>query len=196
MSKNIRPVFIILICLLLSGCWDHLELETLDFVLGLGVDAVEPDFDIITELVKVKGGAQETEFEPVVLTTKGRTFFTSGRSLTKPAGIRMRWAHAQVFIVSEEAARENMLAAIELIMRDPDVRTSILLMVAKDCTVHEIFTSKPPITDFVSDHLRNLVELRDRIPFFLFTQTVGIQADTGPERNQRRSAHGAARAGR
>ncbi len=184
MSKNIRPILIILICLLLSGCWDHLELETLDLVLGLGVDAVEPDFDIITELVKVKG-AQETEFEPVVLTTKGRTFFTSGRSLTKPAGIRMRWAHAQVFIVSEEVARENMLAAIELIMRDPDVRTSILLMVAKDCTVHEIFTSKPPITDFVSDHLRNLVELRDRIPFFYsrklweFRQTLALSGING-----------------
>ncbi len=165
MSKRIPLLFMIVTCLLLVGCWDHLELETLDFVLGAGVEEVEPDFDIVVELIKVKGG-QETEFEPVVLTTKSRSFFTSGRSLTKPAGIRIRWAHAQVFIVSEKVAREGILPAIELIMRDPDVRTSILLMVAKDCTVQEIFTSKPPITDVVSDHLRNLVELRDRIPFF------------------------------
>lgn len=164
-EKPIAILLILIVCSFLPGCWDQVELESLNFVLGVGVDQIDPDFEFVTEISKVTG-AQDTEFEPVVLSTKGSTLFTTGRALTKPAGIRLRWAHAQVFIVAEEVARQDILPAIEFIMRDPDVRTSILLFITKDCTVEEVFHSKPPIADSVSDHLRNLVELRDRIPFF------------------------------
>ena len=38
-----------------SGCWDYYELETVDFVLGLGLDEIDPDFDLVVETIKVKG---------------------------------------------------------------------------------------------------------------------------------------------
>lgn len=170
MKKNaVAILFLIIASLLLVGCWDHIELELRNFVLGAGVDELDPDFDIVTEIIKVKGG-QEAEITPVVLTTKGRTFFSSGRALTNPAGIRLFWAHARVFIVSEEVARQGILPAIEMILRDPDIRTSILLFVAKDCSVEDVFKSKPPITDSVSDHLLNMAELREQVPVFYVRQ--------------------------
>lgn len=148
-----------------SGCWDYHELETVDFVLGLGLDEIDPDFDLVVETIKVKG-TPETEFTPVVFTNKGPSLSATRRALTDQVGARLIWSHAQVMLFSEEVAQDNILAALEFVVRDADIRTSMLLFVTKDCTVEEVFKSKPPIADIVSDHLVNLVSLRGQIPNF------------------------------
>ncbi|NLJ81351.1 MAG: Ger(x)C family spore germination protein [Firmicutes bacterium] len=149
--------------LLLTGCWDYRELEFIDFVLGIGIDQVEPDFKLVAEVIKVEG-VQETEFAPEVLTTGGRTFLSSARSLEKEAGIRLFWAHAQVLIIGEEVARREVLPAVEFAIRDPEFRTSLLLFVAKECSAEDIFKSKSPIANSISDHLRNVAEFHRRVP--------------------------------
>lgn len=162
--KGIVMLLLLLISVFLAGCWDYLEIERLTFVLGIGVEQIEPDFDMTIEAIKAGGGAQGSNLQSVVLTNKGQTFFSTGRLLTNLAGKRLFWAHAKVFIVSEDVARRGMVQAIELAVRDPDIRTSILVFVAKDCTVEEIYQSKPPVALSVTEHIVDLVELRHRVP--------------------------------
>lgn len=164
-----KIVWINLICLFsvfLVGCWDYIEIERLDFVLGVGLDQIEPSFDLILEVMKTEGGPQQTKLEPIILTTKGETFFSSGRSLSNLSGKRLFWSHAKLFIVSEEVARQGILQALEFAIRDPDLRTSILLFVAKDCTVEEIYHSKAPFASSITEHIVGNVEFRPRIPVF------------------------------
>ncbi len=162
--KALRMALLCLISVSLLGCWDYVEIERLNFVLGIGLEQIEPDFDVIIEVVKAAGGFQQTKLQPVVLANKGQTFSSTARALTNPAGKRLFWAHAKVFIVSEEVARRGVVQAIELAIRDVDIRTSMLVFVAKDCTVEEIYHSKPSFANSVTEHIVELVDQRLRVP--------------------------------
>lgn len=148
---------LILLSLLLTGCWDYTEIELLDFVFGIGIDQVDPDFVVITEMINVSGLGQGSQFDPVVLSTKDRSLSSAGRALLNPSGMVVSWPHAHVFIVSEEVARQGILPALEYSLRSSHMRSTIWVFVAKDCTAEEIFKSKPPFASSVSEHLDSII---------------------------------------
>lgn len=153
---------VLLLCFLaflMTGCWDYTELELRDFVVGAGVDTVEPKVIVITEMARSVGTGQEAEFRPVVLTTEARSLTSGAHALSNPAGMEVFWPHAQVFIVSEEVARQGMLTIVEPITRAGDLRSTMYLFVTKDCTVEEVFKSKPPLVNSVSQHLSSVIRL-------------------------------------
>ena len=168
MGRCGRELLIIVVGLsvLISGCWDYVEVELLNFVMGAGVDSLTPEFFLTVESIQVLGGGQQTELVPIVSTAKGSTFFQAARNLINPLGQRLFWAHALVFIVSEEVAREGILPAIEFAVRDADIRTSLWLLVARDCSAQEVFKTDPQLADSVSRHLANIIETRNRLPVF------------------------------
>ncbi|HHY09775.1 MAG TPA: Ger(x)C family spore germination protein [Firmicutes bacterium] len=163
MKRRSKIIILTVLALLSAGCWDYLELEFVDFVFGFGVDEIEPKFAVVAEVIKV-GDEPETQFQSVVLTNKGDSFFAAARPLSKMAGMRLFWAHSQVFIISEEVAKQGVLPAIESALRDPSVRTSVLMYVARGCTAEEIFKSKVPFTDSVTGHLVNIADFHHRVP--------------------------------
>ncbi len=160
MKKDLARVFFLCaVTLLTTGCWDYTEIELRDFVVGAGVDAVEPKVIVITEMAKSTGTGQEAEFRPVVLTTEARSLTSGAHNLANPSGMEIFWAHAQVFLVSEEVAQGGMLTILEPIIRARDLRSTMYLLVAKDCTVEEVFKSKPPLLTGVSQHLTSIIRL-------------------------------------
>lgn len=167
MSNNLfKFLAFLLIPLFLAGCWDYKEIEFLDFVFGFGVDEVVPDFVLITEMIQSTGTGQEAQYEPIVLSTKGRSVSSETRGLTNPVGTGIFYAHAQVFLVSEEVARGGVLPVVEYLVRGRDVRTTIPFFVTKDCTVEEVFKSKPPFATSVSEHLASIARLQAQLGIF------------------------------
>jgi len=175
-----RLIQILMLCLLAlftTGCWDYTELELLDFVIGAGVDADEAGIVLVTEMAKTTGVGQETEFEPVVLSTKARTLSGAAHSLSVPAGMEAFWPHTQVFLVSEEVAREGMMAVLEHILRAWDLRSTMNLFVTKGCTAEEVLKSKPPLAAGVSQHLSSTVRLGDMRAAFVPQQVWQFSGD-------------------
>lgn len=151
---------------LLSGCWDYVEVESLNFVMGVGIDSVEPEFSLTVESIQVLKGGPQAELVPIVVTAQGSTFFQAARNLINPLGERLFWAHALVFIVSEEVARDGLLPAIEFVFRDVDVRTSLWLLITKGCSPLDVFQTDPQLADSVSTHLGTMIDARARNPVF------------------------------
>ena len=120
-----------LVCLLLSGCWDYVEIEALDFVLGLGVDQIDPEYVVVMEMAKTSGGGQQASVEPKVLATKGQSVSSAGRALSNPAGLRAIWSHAYVFLISEQVAQDGILPAVEYIVRSRNTRSTIWVFITR-----------------------------------------------------------------
>lgn len=181
MKKFASFTVLMLITMAFTGCWDYKELELLDFVYGVGVDSIDPEFTLIAEIMKSVGAGQDADFQSVVLSTKGRSVSSSGIALQNLAAMALFWPHAQVFVVSEEVARSGVLPAIEFLIRGADLRSSVYFFVSRDCTVEELFQSAPVFEASVSQHLANLVRLHEDTPIFFpqqmweFTRTISKQ---------------------
>jgi len=160
-------LFLLVACLVLAGCWDYIEIESLAFVFGLGVDQVEPDFVVVLEMVKTSGGGQQPQVEPKVLATKGQSVSSAGSALSNPAGQRAFWSHAYVFLMSEQVARQGIVPAMEYLARSRHIRSTVWVFITKDCTVEEVFKSRPPVANSVSEHLNAIVLMQQAIAGFI-----------------------------
>lgn len=177
----VRLTILTLICVLLAGCWDYIEIETLEFVFGLGVDRVTPEYIVILEMVKTSGGGQQAQVEPKVLSTSSGSVSSGGAALSNVAGLRAFWPHAYVFLMSEQVAREGILDAVEYIARSRQVRGTVWVFVTKDCTVEEVFKSKPPVANSVSEHLNAISLMQENISGFIPLQVWELNQDLTKE---------------
>lgn len=166
MKNNFYLILLLLLATVLVGCWDYSEVEMINFVSGTGVDQMESEFNLVTEIIKSTGVGQTSEFESVVLSTKGKSLSDTGWALSNPAGMNLFWSHARVFLVSEEVAKRGVIPAIEYVIRGRDLRSTVYFFVVKGATVEEVFKSKPPFADSVSQHLSNIVDLHAADPIF------------------------------
>lgn len=168
MRRRLFPMLsLLLVSLLLTGCWDYIEIESLEFVFGLGVDQVKPEVVVVLEMAKTSGGGQQTMVEPKVLSTKSQSAATAHRALSNPAGLRTFWSHAYVFLISEQVAQEGIIPAMEHIVRSRHLRSTVWVFITKECTAEEVFKSKPPVANSVSEHLNSIVLMQDAISGFL-----------------------------
>lgn len=163
----IKLLLLSIITIFLVGCWDYVELENLGFVMSIGVDAVEPEYEVIIEILKPSGGSEQTQFTPETVSTRNQTFFAAGRSLINPVGKQLFWSHGRILIISEEVARQDIFLAIEHVLRDVATRTSLQVYIAKDCTTEEIFSCRPRFANSIGEHIVALSDLHKRIPTFI-----------------------------
>lgn len=136
--KWLRPATAVLcLLLLLSGCWNRREIETLGFALAAGIDWDDAagEFEFTAQLAKPEalakeapgGGGKESAF--LVFSARGRTVFAAIRNLTRVSPRRIWWGHNQVLVLGEAAARRGVLPALDFAARDGETRRLFWIVV-------------------------------------------------------------------
>lgn len=133
--------------LVLSGCWDEIEIEERAFVSGLAIDLADEQEDQImfemTEQIVVPGGLG-TITEPGGgkafrnLSRTGDSLFDINRKITRQENRKMNVEHLGLIIVSAELAKEeDMLAnALDVFVRQEYMRRGILVAIADEKAKH------------------------------------------------------------
>lgn len=156
--------------LLLTGCWDRIEIEDRGFVIGVAIDLPENEsveqhtsqeeankprgqarFLATYQFVNpaaLSGGTNQGGGggEPVFnLTTEGDTIMEINRSLATRTSRSPYLGHTKVVIISEEVAQSKHFANVmDFLLRYQEFRRSTQLMIAKD-KAKEIIEIKPDL---------------------------------------------------
>lgn len=143
MSKKICLVLIFfLITLIPSGCWNRRELDSLSFVMALGIDKdkTENKITLTAQILKpaeVKapaGGGMSGAGSPKgvwVTTSTGKTVFDALHNFTFEAGRELFLPFTRVVVIGEEAARAGVAPLVDMLERDHEFRRNIWVLVAK-----------------------------------------------------------------
>jgi spore germination protein KC len=164
MSMIIRMTAIIVMsAVLLTGCWDHVEIDQLAVVAGVAIDKGDADKLIITvETVEV-GFGNESAPKPRILTIEGETIFDAVRHMSSVIGKRLYWSHAKVVIVSRDIAEAGILQVLDWFSRDNETRTDINILVSGESTASEILTSSPLADTVVSFEIQKILDSQKRL---------------------------------
>lgn len=156
----------IILCLLLTGCWSYREIDSLYIIAGIAIDK-EPNSDIYNvtaEFVDAKntagGGAQqqtEQGLQSVLLETKGVSVFDAIRKMIKISAKRPYLAHATTIVISEEAAREGIVPFLDLVVTHEEPRLDVDVYVARGKLAGEILHTKSFSSDIRSFELSQIV---------------------------------------
>lgn len=186
MQINLRKykisLLILLIPLLLSGCWDYMEVEKRGYVLGVAIDKSEKVIlnEDNLEYMQLEAAGQVYDFTiqiPVIsrsqnkppgqsgasadmprhwnLTVAATTFFEANRQYATRTDYPPFYSHLQVIVLSEDAAKDDMGKLLDMFLRDPEMRrrTNVFITPGKAKDVLEVI---PKIDDYASQYIAKL----------------------------------------
>ncbi|QSF47042.1 Ger(x)C family spore germination protein [Paenibacillus tianjinensis] len=150
----------LLLPLVLTGCWDSVELNRRAIVSGVAIDRGEGETEkymvsfqvIIAEEIS---GENARGISPVALYTgKGRTMFEALANASRQTARFLSLGHVRVLVISEKLAREGIKDMMDVLERESDTRLTSLIFVAKGQPASELMStmtvfSKIPANDLV-----------------------------------------------
>ncbi len=146
--KKISVLLILcLLPLVITGCWNNIDLSDRRFVVGVGLDKAsngQIDFSVqllkpsVLESRKQGGSINATE----VISSQGQTVFEAVRKLLNNSDHKLFYGHVQLIVIGEKLARQGFINVVDFFVRDtgPDKRTSVII--ARGTTAREVLTAK------------------------------------------------------
>ena len=133
MNKHLIFLIIISLCILLSGCWNYRELNTIHIASGLAIDKSDESglYDISVEVVNIKDTDMDPNIESQIIESQGEAVFDAIRNMIRISSKKLYFGHATSLIISEDMAREGILPALEWLARDQEPRLGIEVFISR-----------------------------------------------------------------
>ncbi len=158
MNKFKFVILTIVMCpLILCGCWDYEEVETFAIVAGVAIDkdTITNKYIITTEIVTAETIGTASTITSELFSSEGDSIFNASTNMTRKTGLQLFWSDAEVVIISETLAADGMIPIIDWLLRDPEPRPDIMLLIAKGNTAAETLKTKSKLTEVASFMLSN-----------------------------------------
>lgn len=123
----------------LPGCWNRQEIDTLGFVMAVGVDQAEQEgmIQLTVQIVKPSASAMQNQLGASaergfwLASSTGHTVFEAVRNFLTQSPRRLYWPHNRRVVFGEEAARKGVLEYIDFFARNGETRRTAHVMVVK-----------------------------------------------------------------
>ena len=187
MRKRILIFLPIFITILMTGCSNYRELETMAIVAGMAFDkghsgsAYHLTFETLNE--SQGGGAQGPSVKPQIIESDGNTIFDAARNAIMRSDKKMYYGDCRSVIISNELAREGIAPILDWLARDSEPRMTINLFISKENTAKEVIEQKSlnnPITSYaISKISENNPKFLSKAPYIQLYQATNMLGGEG-----------------
>lgn len=171
---------VLLLPLLLSGCWERKELNELAFVLGVGLDKVEDGYMVSMQVVipssissQSAGGSGGSGVPVVFYSFKVKTVYESLRKFNLVSSRSPYMGHIRVLVVGEELARQGVGETLDVFKRSREPRMDFFVMVARNTTAANVLKVLTPLDRLPANKLFNSLDKSYRIS----SRTIAVTLD-------------------
>lgn len=160
MMKKYTFVLLIL-SLVLTGCWDRRELNEIAITLALGIDKVDEEFQLTAQVVvpsEVSMKQSSGRSTVTLFQADGETIFEAFRKMTIDSPRKIYPGHLRMLVIGEELAKAGVSESLDLLSRDWELRSDFYVVVAKDNTAAEILNVTTPIESIPANKMFNTLK--------------------------------------
>lgn len=159
MKKNIIIMSLIILILILSGCWSKRELNELALVAALGIDLIDDEYAISAQVIdpsQVSSKQSASGHAPVVTYhAKGKTVFEAVRKILALSPRKLYFAHLQLVVIGEELAENGLRDTIDFLARDQEIRNDFTVIVSQKATAKDVLNVLTPIEKIPANKMLN-----------------------------------------
>lgn len=148
--SRLRRVLFILLCLLVSGCWDRIEINDVAFVYGTALDRQGERIRVAMQIplpgqmggpgTQGGGGGQSARKSWYTDSETAGNLVGAIRSLQARASRMLEFSHQRVVLIGEHLARHEVAPYLDEFARLPPNRLSSLVAVAKGSAANVMTT--------------------------------------------------------
>ncbi|MDQ0194181.1 Ger(x)C family spore germination protein [Paenibacillus wynnii] len=154
----------LLLCLLITGCWDKGELSEFGYVQAIAIDKNdEGAIELTTHFYTPSSGGEmsgssKEGSKGFSISTSADTVFEAIRDIPIHLGRKARWDHIRVILIGEEITKEQSIAdVLEFFSRDQEPRGTVYILIASG-EASPFLNVKPFIENTIAQQLREIQE--------------------------------------
>ncbi|HHL0974182.1 TPA: Ger(x)C family spore germination protein [Bacillus cereus] len=169
---RIKDIFLslsILCIFFLSGCWDYRELNQIAFAMAIGIDKVphKNEYRISFQIVNAKTIASEKGaigMAPIIVySSTGKNLLLATRKASKQVPRKINAQHTRAIIIGEQLAKEGIRDVVDLIERDPELRVTTTVLIAKNSDANTILKTLTPIENIPANAILGKLNTTEKI---------------------------------
>lgn len=157
----------ILCCVLLSGCWDRIEINDLAIVLATGIDYEDGKVQLTSQIfIPRKASAGDSSGSggspsgvTMIRTAEGLTIAEALNRLQRKVPRNMFWGHCEVIIISEQAGKRGIREYIDFFLRYPQFREHAYVF-SSERAAKDILALLDPLERSSAESLREMANLK------------------------------------
>ncbi|MDF2835333.1 MAG: spore gernimation protein GerC [Paenibacillus sp.] len=160
----LAAVGLCLAAVLMSGCWDKLEVNNWAFVQAVAVDLSKDGRIRLTNQIYKPGSTDTSSMSPSSgasffnVSTENGTVYGASLVASNEIGRKLQWSHMETLIISEAYARErNIGEVLDFFSRSNDPKSTLTIVIAKG-EASSYLNAEPLVENSVGKQLASSIE--------------------------------------
>lgn len=156
MNKKITIIiFITLISLLSTGCWNYRELSDIAIITGVGIDKEDNDYKVSLLISNTTDSVSSSEIgaKATIITGKGSNINEAFDDARLKSSKDIYVGHISLLLISEEIARDGIYDIIDPVFRDPESIKKVNLVIIKNTTSNDVLKILSPLDMYPSQNI-------------------------------------------
>lgn len=156
-----KKIFLLFLILLLTGCYDQKELNTIAIMTATEINKIDDEFVVNAQVVNPQSSDKTVNVQApfIIYEGKGKTIHEAYRQIKLQSSRYLYPNHMEILIINEKLAKEDIKQIIDLFLRIPDVRTEFYVLVGKNDNILNITT---PIDDVSATSILDTMETNNK----------------------------------
>ncbi|GIQ69215.1 Ger(x)C family spore germination protein [Xylanibacillus composti] len=184
--RAIRTLIVLLLtAVLLTGCWDRIEINDIAIVMMTALDAAPGgkfreciEVALTGQLGGPSGGGGGTGGDKVYYTNSavGQTVRDASGALQQSMSRQLFFAHRRVLLVGEELARRGLADLFDVVVRIPENRMSAYIVITQGSAC-EVMSADTKLERFTGEAIREIITMQSAIPSDIKDATLALASD-------------------
>jgi spore germination protein KC len=143
-----NKLILLLVSLLMTGCYNYNELNDIAIVSGLGIDMENNNFKIsalVANGQSLDTNSKEGNAQPTLITGTGSNFTEAIKDIESKSARELYTGHLNIVIINEKVAKERLYDIIDPLFRNPETLKKYYIILSKDTTSENILKTLSPL---------------------------------------------------
>lgn len=158
-KKNI----ILIILLLLTGCWNYRELNDYAIVTGMAIDYVDNQYEVSLLFSSSKKSEKEQDSIITIYSDKGDTIYEAIKKISLSIPKEIYISHLSTVIISEDLARNGLNPVLDYLLREPQSHQNFYIIISKDSKAKDILSVLSPMADYSSQNITSTIKITEQL---------------------------------
>ena len=157
----IKKLFLFLILLSLTGCYDQKELNTIAIMTATEINKSKDEYIVNAQVVNPQSSDKTVNVQApfIIYESRGKTIHEAYRQIKLQSSRYLYPNHMEILIINENLAKEDISQIMDFFLRIPDVRTEFNVLIGKNENILNITT---PIDDISATSIIDTMETNNK----------------------------------
>jgi len=133
-------ILIITILILITGCYDNVELNELSIISGIGIDYANDEYLLTYEILNDNKSENTGELLSDTISGTGKTISDAFCDVNNKTSKKDFFAHLKLLVLSESVINGHLKQITDYLIRDTDIRDEFLVIISNNNTPEEILS--------------------------------------------------------